>query len=107
MNETSPQKLEEALQIVHEILVNQDGVAEDPEPRAHFVDFGEFAFVIRFSYWYAPADWYESRIAAQQVNLEIVRRFADAGIKFGFPRRTVVFSSETGDPPPVNPSPAT
>ena len=105
--ETSSQKLEETLQIVHEILINQKGVAEDPEPQAHFVDFGEFAFIIRFSYWYAPADWHDSRIAAQQVNLEIVRRFADAGIKFGFPRRTVAFSSETGDPPLMNPSPAT
>ncbi len=105
--ETSPQKLEEALEIVHEILANQDGVTDDPEPLAYFTDFGEFAFIIRFSYWYAPADWQQSRVATQQVNLEIVRRFADAGIKFGFPRRTVVFSSETGDTPPVNQAPTT
>lgn len=83
---TSPAKMQNALEILEKIAMENNSIANEGISAA-FEDFGDFALKIRFSYFITdPTDRFET---PSKVNLEILNRFNEAGIEFAFPTQTL------------------
>ena len=91
--DTSPEKIEEAVHIVEDILKTSGKLAPDKPPTVFFSDFAESSLNLRVIYHFGSSSVAEANAFAQEVNLEILRRFAAAGIEFAFPTRTIVMSA--------------
>lgn len=93
--DTPVAKIEEALQIVKEILHNHEGMNPERPPRVYFSELNADSLSIAASYWYHPAEYYDYMAFSEKVNLELMRRFEAAGIEFAFPTQTLYLA---GDP---------
>ena len=96
--DTTPEMLDRAIEIVHEILRDHEGMDEHLPPRVYFTAFADSALVISVIYWYHPPDWWKFTEFNQRVNREILHRFNEAGIEFAFPTQTIHLSGD-GDVP--------
>jgi small-conductance mechanosensitive channel len=85
--DTSPDLVERAPAIVREIIEAQPQVRFD---RSHFSAFADSALLIETVYFVLSADYVVFMDTQQRVNLAIMRRFAELGIEFAFPTRTVM-----------------
>ncbi len=90
--ETTADKMEEALGIIRDILRTNNSVREDFI--VHFEDFADYSLNIRVIYWVLTVNYAEFLSIKEKVNLEIMRRFADAGIEMAFPTQTLYVKSE-------------
>lgn len=101
--DTSPENIEKAVQIVRDLLAEsffaeQFDLTNFP-PRVHFNDMKADTLNIQVLYWYKdPTNWWGFQAFNQQFNLEIVKRFAEAGIELAFPTRTLYLKTEQGSP---------
>jgi MscS family membrane protein len=104
-------KVEEALGIVRAVLDDHEGMPPDQPARIHFRDFNPDSLSIVVMYWYQPPDFWAFSDFSERVNLEILRRFAAAGIDLAPPTSMTRFAGETGlpfdVPPPSKSNPAT
>jgi len=57
--------------------------------RAHFTSFGDSALQLEAVYWVLSPDSADHMDGQQEILLAIGRRFADLGVQFAFPTRTV------------------
>ncbi|HYW80275.1 MAG TPA: mechanosensitive ion channel family protein [Thermoguttaceae bacterium] len=101
--DTPREKIEQAVQILRDILEEDDlrepihqviNGSESP-PRVYFNDFNAESLNIFVIYWYAPPAWWDYMDHAQRLNLRIFEEFEKAGIEFAFPTQTVYLA---GDP---------
>ncbi|NKF22293.1 mechanosensitive ion channel family protein [Solimonas marina] len=88
--ETSPALLGQVPEMVAEIIKNQDLVRFD---RAHFASFGDSSYDFEVVYWMLDPDYNKYMDTQQAINLGMVRRFADEGIGFAYPTRTLHVAS--------------
>jgi len=95
---SSEEQIREALAIVREIVEDHEGMSADLPPRVYFDEFNPDSLSIVIFYWYEPADYWAFCELAERINLEIVRRFAEAGIELVPPTSTTRITNETGDP---------
>jgi MscS family membrane protein len=93
---TPPEKIERALGIIKDILHDHEGMRPELPPRVFFNEFNPDSLNIEVSYWYHPPRRWESLAFDERVNLEIVRRFAAAGIEFAFPTSTTYLTQGDG-----------
>ena len=84
--DTAPRALERVSAILREAVEAQDGVRFD---RAHFVRFGEWGLEYEVVYHVLSPDYNVYMNIQQAINLALVSRFAEDGIEFAFPTRTV------------------
>lgn len=91
---TPPDKIEEAVEIIREILADHEGVNPDLPPRVHFNGFNDWSLNITVVAWYHPPDYWPFQAWVQRTCLEITRRFSAAGIDFAFPTRTLHLANE-------------
>jgi MscS family membrane protein len=84
--DTKPEKMEEARQILRQIVVDKKEVLTQ-EPVISFLTFGEFNLVIRFAYFILPENDYF--VVQNDVNMEILKRFNENRLEFAFPTRTI------------------
>lgn len=87
--DTSPEKVQEALDILRGILDNHEGMDEEFPPRVYFNDYNASSLNLFAIYWYHPADYWKYLAHAEKVNMELFRRYSDAGIEFAFPTQTL------------------
>lgn len=87
--DTPPAKLQEALDIARDILKDHEGIHPDFPPRVYFDDFKDAWLNIKAIYWYHPPDYWTFMAHAEKVNMELLRRFNEAGISFAFPTQTI------------------
>ncbi len=99
--DTPPAKVEQALQIVREILRRHRGYDPAFPPRVNFTEFTDWALNIQVVAWFRPANQWDYFQWCEDVNLEIMRQFAAAGIEFAFPTTT---THVAGPPPPRAPA---
>lgn len=85
---TSAEQLEAIPGMVREAIELQSDVRFD---RAHLKEFGASSIDFEIVYWMLVPDYVKRMDAQQAINLELVRRFAKAGIQFAFPSRTLYF----------------
>jgi len=72
--------------MVREIITGQVGARFD---RAHFKGFGASSLDFEVVYFVLDPDYNRYMDIQQAINLELVNRFAAAGVEFAFPTRTV------------------
>ena len=76
--------------IVREIIESQDGVRFD---RAHFFSFGDSSLDFEVVYYVLDADYTHYMDIQQAINLAMIDRFAEVGVTFAFPTRTLHIES--------------
>jgi MscS family membrane protein len=84
--DTPYEKVVEALKILRDILANHPSTANY---RAYFKEFGPYSLNIVVTHWCKYTDYEQFLKATEEINLEIKRRFEEAGIAFAFPTQTV------------------
>ncbi len=84
--QTPHEKLEQIPTIVEDIIVKQDSARFD---RAHFQQYGDYSLNFEIVYYVESSDYKLYMDIQQAVNLEIFRRFAEAGIEFAYPTQTL------------------
>ncbi len=83
--ETTPEKMERALQILKEISEENNNISDDV--LMSFNSWGDFAMGILFIYFIKPeADIFEVQT---QMNMEILKRFNAEGLEFAYPTQTI------------------
>ncbi len=73
--------------LVRELIGAQPNARFD---RAHFKDIGDSALSFEVVYWMTTSDYTVYMDTQQAINIGLVRAFAERGIDFAFPTRTVV-----------------
>jgi len=103
---TPREKLQQALVTVRDILKDHEGMPADRPPRVYFEEFNPDSLSIVIFYWYEPPDYWAFCDFGERINLEIVRRFAEAGIKLAPPTSMTQITNEAGEPLELTPSSA-
>lgn len=90
--ETSPEKIEQAIEIVKSVIAGNPNCQKDG--LASFEEFKDYYLSLRVIYYITPSDnfreYTEHSLAAKNaVNLEIKKRFKKAGIEFAYPTQSV------------------
>ena len=94
--DTSPDKLQRALDILKEMLEARiEHFHEDKPYRVYFRDFGATSLDLSVDYWFVPAEWYDFLDFNQAFNLELLRRFNEEGVEFAFPTQTVYVKQDS------------
>lgn len=88
-----PEDVERALEILREI-VDHDHQPEDEPSRVELEAFGASTLRVFVQYHYQPPDFYEALAFDTKVNLEILRRFEEAGIAIAFPTEVRVLKGD-------------
>jgi MscS family membrane protein len=86
------------VQIVRDILADHEGMPPENPPRVYFDEFNPDSLSIRMFYWYQPPDYWAFSEFSERVNLEIIRRFAEAGIALAPPTSRTQIADESGQP---------
>lgn len=84
--DTTPDVLAQIGGWVREIIEAQKDTRFD---RAHFSTFGDSALTFEVVYFVLNSDYNIYMDIQQEINLELMRRLADAQVEFAFPTRTV------------------
>lgn len=84
-----PEKTEQALAIVRDILANHDGQQPANPPRVFLNDISSTALNLLVHYWYYPAKWWDFIALNERVNLEVLKRFREAEIPLAYPTQLV------------------
>ena len=110
--DTPATKIEQAIDILREVLTSEPIVKDhqcDPEhypPHIVFESFGSHYLQLRCDYWYlmdpdgdgVQRDTERGFLSylehCHRVNLEVLRRFNDAGIEFAFPTQTLYLAND-------------
>lgn len=94
--DTPPQKVEEALEILRDILNEHEGMDEEFPPRVYFNEYKDCSLNIMAIYWYHPPEYWDFLAHSERVNLELLTRYNDAGIEFAFPTQTLYVNGAEG-----------
>ena len=104
--DTPADKVELVPQIIRELITS---IPQTRLDRTHFKGFGDSSLDVETVYFVLVPEYNVFMDIQQQINLALLRRFAEEGIEFAFPTRTVMLKGElpesTGGAPP-EPAPA-
>lgn len=89
--QTPLEKLPLICDIVKETILQQKDVRFE---RVHFKNYGDSALHFEVVYFVLNPDYNFYMDIQQAINLEIFRRFSEAGIEFAYPTRTVFIQNE-------------
>ena len=92
--DTSPEKVERAVEIIREILdAHNEKLHPDFPSRVHFNNFNDCSLNIQVIYWFAPPEYWEFLDFDNEFNLTMLRRFNEEGIEFAFPTQTLYLNN--------------
>ena len=111
--DTPPDKIDEAVAILKEILTDDEVVREgrfnmeDNAPKVSFNELNADSLNIRCYYWYQmdgdPGRGFFSYLEhCELVNRKLFRRYAEAGIEFAFPTQTLYLAGDPARQPGVD-----
>ena len=95
---TSPDKVREAIKLLHEILDKRPefDMAAQP-PLIFFGEFRDWALAVNVVCWF-NCDWGTFLQARNDINFEILEKFSKAGIDFAFPTSTTYLAGCPAEP---------
>lgn len=100
--DTPPAKIEQAVQILRDILNDADSVQpfdmQAFPPRVYFDELKASSLNIFAIYWFILEEgrgWWEYMDHATTINMKLIKAYNDAGIEFAFPTQTLFLA---GDP---------
>lgn len=96
--DTSPEKIDRAIEILKNILDNHDGMKDDYPSRVFFDDLNADSLNIKCFYWFHPPNYWDYMAFTQWVNSEIIKRFNSEGIDFAFPTQTIHLAGDKKRP---------
>lgn len=96
--DTPPELVERIPGMIREAVQAQPLARFD---RAHFMRFGDSSLDFETVYFVLSAEYNAFMDTQQAINLLLLRRFAEEGIQFAFPTRTVVVQGGAGGSPPA------
>ena len=97
--DTTPEKMEEACRILHEILDGHPGFnMETQPPIIYFTDYKDWSLNISVIVWFQTLDYLQFLRWKHEINLEILRRFNAAGLNFAFPTNTTFVAGDRNYP---------
>lgn len=88
--ETPHEKVKEVPQMIERIFESIEGARLD---RAHMSEFGDSALIFEYVYYVTTPDYNEYMDIKQRVNFQMMDKFAEVGIEFAYPTRTLRFDS--------------
>ncbi len=103
--QTPHQRLADIKQIIREVIEAIDQTRVD---RIHFLKYGDFALIFEVVYYVLDRDYNLYMDIQDRINSEIYGRFAEIGVEFAYPTRTVFNISAQTDFPdkgPAGPAP--
>lgn len=83
--DTTPEKLEEAVEIARDLLKDHKGMDAEFPPKAYLNELTERGFSLMILYWYHPADYWQFQEFTQRFNLDLAGAFQAANIRFALP----------------------
>ncbi len=86
--QTRPHKLKQVPATIRQIIESQQMTRFD---RAHFQGFADSALTVEVVYYVLDPDYNRYMDIQQAINLAILQTFADEGIEFAYPTRTLYF----------------
>lgn len=89
--QTTPEQLESIPAAIKEIIEGIDSARFD---RAHFKAFGESSYDFEVVYYVGSPDYNVYMDIQQSINLAMCRKFAESGIEFAYPTRTLFLNRE-------------
>jgi len=95
---TSPDKVDRAVEIIRDILEDHEGMNPDFPPRVFFEGLNSHSLNIKVYYWYHPPDFWQYMAFTETVNREILSRFNSEGIEFAFPTQTIHLAGGQAEP---------
>ena len=93
--DTPAEKLERAPQIIREVIEAQSNTRFD---RSHFKAYGPSSLDIETVYYMLVPDYNSYMDTQQTINLEIFRRFEEAGLEFAYPTQTLYVRRQDPEP---------
>lgn len=87
--DTPPDKVEKALEILHQILKDHEGMNEELPPRVYFDGLKDGTLNITIFAWYHPAEYWDYMSGVQATSSAYLRRFHEEGIEIAIPSRMV------------------
>lgn len=94
--DTPPEKVQQAVDILKELLDNHEGMDPEFPPRVFFNDFNDCSLNILVIYWYHPPAYWDYLAHAERLNMELLKRYNEAGIEFAFPTQTLYVNNVEG-----------
>lgn len=91
--DTPPEKVEQAIDILKELLKDHEGMKADYPPRVFFNGYNDCSLNILVIYWYHPPEYWKYLEHAERINLELLKCYNGAGIEFAFPTQTLYLNS--------------
>jgi MscS family membrane protein len=92
--DTPPEKVQQAVDILKELLKDHEGMDKAFPPRVFFNDYNDCSLNILVIYWYHPPEYWKFLEHAESLNMELFKRFNAEGIEFAFPTQTVYLASD-------------
>lgn len=107
--DTPPEKIQQALAIIRDIFqlpgvrdaIHDPDHPDDPDkfpPRVYFNDLNADSLNLITIYWHRPADYWQYLEHAERFNMELFKRFNEAGIDFAFPTQTLYLAGDEKRP---------
>ena len=93
--DTPPSVLKQIPTMVRAIV---EGVKDADFDRCHFVEFGASSLDFELCYNIPTNNYVQALDAQQQVNVALVEMFAEQGIEFAFPTRTLYLNAQASGP---------
>ncbi|MBP1683794.1 MAG: MscS Mechanosensitive ion channel [Ignavibacteriaceae bacterium] len=84
--QTPADKIEQAIKIVEQIIIDHPDVTYD---RGHFATFGAFSLDLEFVYFVLSNDYNQYMNIQQDVNFRVLREFEKLGVAFSYPTQTL------------------
>jgi MscS family membrane protein len=92
--DTPPEKVQQAVDILKDLLDDHEGMDEDFPPRVFFNGFNDCSLNIRAMYWYHPPEYWKYQEYSETLNMELFKRYNEAAIEFAFPTQTLYLASD-------------
>ena len=90
---TTPEQMEQAVQIVRELISDPQKFIQSPtRSLVTFSGFGDWALKIKVMLWFNTQVFVEAERWKHELNLAILRRFREEELKFAYPTQTVELS---------------
>ena len=96
--DTPPEKIQEGINIIKQLLDNHEGIHANFPPRVYFNGLNSASLNILALYWYHPPDYWKFMDFSEKLNFEIISRFNAAGIDFAFPTQTIYVAGDKNRP---------
>ena len=96
--DTPPEKIQEGISIIKQLLDNHEGIHANFPPRVYFNGLNSASLNILALYWYHPPDYWKFMDFSEKLNFDIINRFNAAGIDFAFPTQTIYVAGDKNRP---------